>query len=53
MEAAIERLDEEIKHIDSLIEENSSDYKRLEELMEERRKLVHEVDLLYKNWMEL
>jgi ATP-binding cassette, subfamily F, member 3 len=53
LESSIAGLDEEIKVLDMQLEEASSDYKHLERLMNEKNKLVCELESLYEKWLEM
>lgn len=53
LETGIAKLDEEIKALDMQLEEASSDYKHLEGLMNEKNRLVCELESLYEKWLEM
>lgn len=51
LEIRITKLDECIKELEMQMDEASSDYKHLKELMEEKQSKINELDTLYEKWM--
>ena len=43
----------ELEEIDKQMEDEASNYVKLQELMEEKEKLKSRIDSLYENWAEL